>query len=400
MPGDRKISLCFLFASAFLLLSAESRYFKNIENQDNVAGYFRRRAARNSIQFQRELTKVDDHKDSSWNGEDENGVEDQIKRNFESELPPWYDMKENPDFRLGMEKPRKHREFDTNELRRLEDEFLAKTRELEKKNSGLPKRYDQRHFLRDLEEMDKAKSDEKSGEIEARKRNSLDNERENIKVSKDDSMLRKREERDELKENIDEAKRDENSDVFAAEKRGNVEAKREDMDTESEFLNSIYNEELKDAKKSLDKDSSQAKDAEMSESKFSRKMVDEDQNEYDKDEEFEEPEEQTKVTDAFSLQCEQLIEGVELGEAEKECCSKQSTCPVVSFMGILGHTCFCDKEFYNCLRTADTSLAQDLGAYYFNEMGNKCFTYEEKQECQGEDCLTVQMVDAIDPPKF
>ncbi|XP_071944519.1 uncharacterized protein [Antedon mediterranea] len=43
--------------------------------------------------------------------------------------------------------------------------------------------------------------------------------------------------------------------------------------------------------------------------------------------------------------------------------------------------CSCDREFYNCLKRAQTDAAADIGDLFFNTLRLKCFEYDFKETC-------------------
>ena len=43
--------------------------------------------------------------------------------------------------------------------------------------------------------------------------------------------------------------------------------------------------------------------------------------------------------------------------------------------------CYCDREFYNCLRRVSTPLADNIARLYFNHLKIKCFHFEYRYKC-------------------
>nr|QNH72504.1 toxin candidate TRINITY_DN21180_c0_g1_i2 [Isarachnanthus nocturnus] len=472
------MSFWILLSSCLVLSSLETAWSRNgDEYRDKSAEYFLRRAARNGLQFQRGMTKIDNRRDTGLRGEDENGDEDYLKRNIRTDPSYYYRVnKFLPEYAFDKDKENKQRELDWNELRKLEDEFLARTRELEKKNYERPKRYEDDQVWKDLDEMDLKKREDNMDEEERlnkvakgeEKREFL-NEKADYDLNgnffadekRDDILLDANylghEKRDGVKgDNSDFSEREEGADGYEKRKRETAEEKRDDFnDRKRENIEERKRETVEDIadkfelakreelaekkeehlskkrdgveevaekveenkRENIDKKeeilTEKSKDMEEKRDHF----AEEDKRNMEKEEEkkgtTEEATEERREAntnehereldpsaDALSLQCESFVEGVELGKGEKECCAKQSTCPVINFMGALGHTCFCDKEFYNCLRAVNTPLSTEIATYYFNEIKSRCFTYDEKQQCQQGSCVTVQTIDAIDPPAF
>ena len=44
--------------------------------------------------------------------------------------------------------------------------------------------------------------------------------------------------------------------------------------------------------------------------------------------------------------------------------------------------CYCDREFYKCLKSVSNPLADLIGRVYFNNLGLKCFHLEYKYNCK------------------
>ncbi len=44
--------------------------------------------------------------------------------------------------------------------------------------------------------------------------------------------------------------------------------------------------------------------------------------------------------------------------------------------------CYCDREFYNCLRRISTALADNIARIYFNQLQIKCFHFEYRYNCK------------------
>ncbi|CAH1105952.1 unnamed protein product [Psylliodes chrysocephalus] len=75
--------------------------------------------------------------------------------------------------------------------------------------------------------------------------------------------------------------------------------------------------------------------------------------------------------------------------ATDKCCQAHDKCPdVVKGFGTKGNlrnpnfytrlNCNCDKQFYVCLKKANTKASNEIGNIYFNKLHTKCFTGQGK----------------------
>ena len=76
-----------------------------------------------------------------------------------------------------------------------------------------------------------------------------------------------------------------------------------------------------------------------------------------------------------------------------KCGLEHAQCPLLIIFGAVGRTCECEETFRQCLRRSKKFVTHLAGIYYFDRLAADCFTFQEVEDCDGEVCRVIQLME-------